>query len=173
MQRALIGITLLFMVGAGYGALSAATPHDYAQDAYRAHTLRERATTSQAVTPADVTIAKSKESILPIKNKEKEAPVPNQIATVPDQKPATRHSFTAQRAGTVLNIMDAQHASGFMFTTKNYPALGAFVESINGLENKDGKYWILYVNGATSTLGVSQALVMPGDTVEWRYEDSY
>jgi hypothetical protein len=111
-----------------------------------------------------------------------EKPIKNRIKSVSNQKETVSmvpvvsrdsHTFLAQKDGTVLEAMVLEDASGFTFTTKNYPALGVFVESINGKENRDGKYWILYLNGATSTLGASSARVSPGDRVEWRYEDSY
>jgi len=66
--------------------------------------------------------------------------------------------------------------TNFAFTGKDYSSLGFFVESINGLpaqagkKNSDGFYWILYVNGKSSDLGVSQAKISSGDTIEWKYE---
>jgi len=59
------------------------------------------------------------------------------------------------------------------YTESQYAGLGAFVESINGLANTGNKYWFLYVNGKSATVGASDAQVRAGDTVEWRYESAY
>lgn len=75
---------------------------------------------------------------------------------------------------TVLGAMNALASStDFRFTSKNFSGMGAFVESINGKKNAGGFYWILYVNGKASDLGVSQAKIRSGDTIEWKYEKGY
>jgi hypothetical protein len=74
----------------------------------------------------------------------------------------------------VLDLMRAlSSGTSFTFTGENYPSLGFFVESINGAKNADGKYWILYINGKSSDVGASNAVIRSGDTVEWRFEKSY
>lgn len=76
---------------------------------------------------------------------------------------------------TVLDAMRTlASTTSFVFSGREYPSLGFFVESINGKRNADGLYWFLYINGASSDTGVSNAVLHPGDTVEWRYErDQY
>lgn len=77
-------------------------------------------------------------------------------------------------AGTALDAMRAYASSEkFAFTGREYSSLGFFVESINGRKNAGGSYWFLYINGAASEKGVSQAVLRPGDVVEWRYEKEY
>ena len=75
---------------------------------------------------------------------------------------------------TVLGAMNTlASGGGFRFASKDFPGMGAFIESINGKKNADGFYWILYVNGKSSDLGVSQAKIRAGDNIEWRYEKGY
>ena len=73
---------------------------------------------------------------------------------------------------TLYEIMkSASKESDFSFSGVDYSSLGFFVDTINGQKNTGGKYWILYVNGALATVGVSQLLVKPGDRFDWRYEN--
>ena len=75
---------------------------------------------------------------------------------------------------TVLEAMqDLASSTDFTFTFKDYPSLGAFVESINGKKNADGFYWFLYVNGKSSDTGASQTPLHQGDIVEWRFKKDY
>lgn len=75
---------------------------------------------------------------------------------------------------TVLDAMSALASVGdFQFTSRDFPGIGAFIESINGKQAVDGYYWILYINGKQSDAGVSQTRVSSGDTIEWRYERNY
>jgi|GEM_PF-2986286 len=89
--------------------------------------------------------------------------------------PFERYTVPVYKAGTVLEVMRAYQTAQrgtFSFSGKEYVGLGFFVETINGRAAGGGKYWILYVNGKSSNLGVSQALVSPGDRIEWRYESN-
>lgn len=63
--------------------------------------------------------------------------------------------------------------SDLTFTGRDYPSLGFFVESINGIKNEKGMYWILYVNGTTSASGVSATTLKTRDIIEWKYEKGY
>jgi hypothetical protein len=75
---------------------------------------------------------------------------------------------------SVLTVMQTLQTTGdFTFSGREYPALGFFVESINGKKNNDGYYWFLYVNGKESGKGASQTLLSTGDIVEWRYKKGY
>ncbi|MDO8521822.1 MAG: DUF4430 domain-containing protein, partial [bacterium] len=70
-----------------------------------------------------------------------------------------------------MNILAS--SSSFRFTSKDFSGMGAFVESINGKQNSNNLYWILYINGKSSDVGASQTTVHSGDTIEWRYEKGY
>lgn len=81
------------------------------------------------------------------------------------------YPITANAGETVIEMMRALSAAGTLtFTGRNYPSLGFFVDSINGRQNADGRYWFLYVNGLSASAGASAVVVNAGDTVEWKYE---
>lgn len=73
------------------------------------------------------------------------------------------------------NVIDAMGKiameSDLKFETKNYPGLGTFVESINEVKNGNGKYWFLYVNDESSSIGASQYILSPGDEIEWQFKE--
>ena len=81
-----------------------------------------------------------------------------------------RYQIPANNSAVLDAMNELSSTRDFKFTGKDYPSLGFFVESINGKKNADGFYWILYVNGKSSDLGVSQAKIRAGDTIEWKYE---
>lgn len=70
-------------------------------------------------------------------------------------------------------MQTAAEDEGLAFIGKEYPSLGLFIESINGKKAESGYYWFLYINGVSSTQGVSSARISPGDVIEWRYKQSY
>ncbi len=61
----------------------------------------------------------------------------------------------------------------FKFKYKEHLGLGTFVNEINGLKGGDGGYWIYYVNNIKANIGVSNYKVKNGDTISWKYEESY
>ncbi len=76
-------------------------------------------------------------------------------------------------ACSVLEAMRAEERNKTLtFAGKEYPGLGLFIEEIQGVRPSEGRYWILYINGEPATRGVSEALVGPGDVVEWKLEKS-
>jgi hypothetical protein len=91
----------------------------------------------------------------------------------------TTYPLTITRGETVETAMHALASTTattttpFSFTEKNYPGLGEFIESIDGVPSQDGSYWILYINGKSSSLGVSSATLSPGDAIEWKLGSSY
>jgi hypothetical protein len=86
----------------------------------------------------------------------------------------TSYAVYAPPGSTVLDAMNIlASTTPFTFTSKNFPGMGAFVESIDGKENAGGSYWFLYVNGKSAGTGASETRLKAGDTVEWRYEKNY
>ncbi len=75
--------------------------------------------------------------------------------------------------GTALDAMEL-HAStsDFSYEGEEYPGLGIFVHTVNGRKNTEDKFWILYHNGTTSPVGAGDLEVSPGDSLEWRFEES-
>lgn len=84
------------------------------------------------------------------------------------------YPITVSPGETVVGAMHAlASTSDFTFTSRDYPGLGEFVDSINGVQNAGGKYWMLYVNGISATSGASLVTLATDDKVEWKYEKGY
>ena len=95
-------------------------------------------------------------------------------STIPLQTTSYKLEATAT-SSTVYDLMMRASADSrvpFLFTTKEYPGIGHFVESINGLKNdtQAGTYWIYYLNDKNAQLGISQQIVNPKDIITWKYE---
>ncbi|MCC2630418.1 MAG: hypothetical protein K0S38_227 [Candidatus Paceibacter sp.] len=58
----------------------------------------------------------------------------------------------------------------FRFKAKYYAGMGYLIEEIEGIRGSDGAYWTLYINNATSTVGVSDYILKDNDTIEWKLE---
>lgn len=85
--------------------------------------------------------------------------------------PLRAHAFVSEESGSLESLMEKRRTDGLLdYTSRSYPSLGSFVESIDGLKNQGGSYWMLYINGMSASVGMSQAAVVPGDHIEWRYE---
>lgn len=58
----------------------------------------------------------------------------------------------------------------FVFKYKEYKAMGAFIEEINGVRNTKDQSWIYYVNGVKASVGVSNYKIKDGDIISFKYE---
>ena len=98
-----------------------------------------------------------------------------QQATTSAHEQHSSYGIPILQRGSVLEAMRvfASSSPSFAFSGRDYPALGYFVTSINGVPAGNGKNWMLYVNDVLSPKGASSEVVSPGDTVEWRLEDNY
>lgn len=58
------------------------------------------------------------------------------------------------------------------FSAKEYAGMGALIEEIDGVKNdvKANKFWIFYVNGQPSQVGVSGYVLKNNDVISWKYE---
>ncbi|MFH1291641.1 MAG: DUF4430 domain-containing protein [bacterium] len=67
-----------------------------------------------------------------------------------------------------------QKQTDFEFIGKDYSSMGFFVQEINGIKNdqKQGKYWIYYINGESAKVGISNYIIKQGDVIKWKYEES-
>ena len=89
---------------------------------------------------------------------------------------STSYSISVPSGSTLaygMRQLVAQSASlpqPFTYTKKEYPGMGEFVESINGIPNDAHNFWLVYVNNSEAPTGISNIIIHPGDTVEWRYE---
>jgi hypothetical protein len=73
---------------------------------------------------------------------------------------------------TVIEAMRELSAAGDLaFTGRQFPGLGFFVDSLNGIQNTGGKYWVFYLNGVSSTEGASSVVLKKGDVVEWKFRN--
>jgi hypothetical protein len=90
---------------------------------------------------------------------------------------STKSVLQVQIDGTVSvkDVMQAAAAENKITTeAKDYgESMGVLIESINSVanDNKQKRYWYLYVNGQLSPVGASQAQVRAGDEVSWKYEE--
>lgn len=101
-------------------------------------------------------------------------PTPTKVTQTPQPAQSNSFTFTAKARGTVLEAMNELVAEGKLsFSGREFAGLGLLVEEINGKRSAAGYYWILHINGILSEKGVSQAQIMTGDVVEWRYEKGY
>jgi len=112
-------------------------------------------------------------------------PVPNSEISVlvvsnPALPPSQRLINIPWEPGTtVLDAMvlaDAMSPFTFTFRVLFASASGAFVDMIDGVEEHDSFYWLLYVNGQFSDLGASTILVpggpgAPNAAIEWKFEN--
>lgn len=107
----------------------------------------------------------------PQQQSEHEPALRETVERVVQPTPVHSYAFVADSAGTVESLMQEKRADGsFTYTSRPYPTLGSFLESVGGIRNGNGTYWMLYINGALSSQGMSQAAIVPGDRIEWRYE---
>ena len=98
-----------------------------------------------------------------------------EITTDPHPAPTTSaahtYSVVAHATSTVGAVMQEEQVKGALsFVTHEYTGLGSFLVSINDVASAENKYWMLYINGTRSSVGMTHALVVPGDHIEWRYE---
>ncbi|HPS21699.1 MAG TPA: DUF4430 domain-containing protein [Candidatus Paceibacterota bacterium] len=92
-----------------------------------------------------------------------------QFATLEINGTKTESELT--ESGTIYDFMKKARTDGKInFEEKNYAAMGAFVEEINGIKNNGEENWIYYVNNAKANIGISNYKLKPGDTVSWKFE---
>jgi len=74
---------------------------------------------------------------------------------------------------TVYDLMQKLATTqDLQFSAKDYPALGKYVEEISGMkENKQkGIYWLLFVNGQSASVGISNRIIQSNDIISWKYD---
>jgi hypothetical protein len=75
-------------------------------------------------------------------------------------------------------IGEAMYEKSFDFRVVYRSIFGAFIDSIDDLEDDPSaqRFWLLYINGQESSVGVSEAIISEDETVtsavvEWRFDD--
>lgn len=103
--------------------------------------------------------------------KEKEGTV---LLTIENGEGKQSTIVTVTEEASVAEVMDKAAAENKLSwrVTDYGESMGVLVEEINGVANNSGqnRYWYLYVNGALSPVGASQAKVKAGDEITWKYE---
>ncbi len=66
---------------------------------------------------------------------------------------------------TALELLQASHEVNVQDSS-----IGSFVTSIDGDENTNDTYWMIYVNDQLSPVGPADYVSKDGDKIEWRYE---
>jgi len=79
--------------------------------------------------------------------------------------------FSIKNGYTAFDALnDAMQKTGKVIKTKKYD-IGVFIESIGGKENeKNGKNWLYYVNGAMPQVAADKYELKNGDLVEFKFE---
>ena len=86
----------------------------------------------------------------------------------------TAYTVDVTPRATVINAMNQLVTEGrITYTSKNFPGLGVFIDSINGTKSGDGMQWILYINGSPATVGAGSLEIHEGDVIEWKYEKEF
>jgi len=119
-------------------------------------------------------------SLEPISEEETSSPTPefqtNAANLAIDYGEGGVIEFSKQDIGkdtTVLDLLlEFTQAQGIEVVKKDSD-FGVMIEGIGDKKNgDDGRYWMFYINGELSSVGVSEAKVQPGDRVEFKFEKS-
>lgn len=135
--------------------------------------------TEESAPPAS--IAKAEEAVhsSPDSSKEEErgedVVVETQVTVQVNTPQGSRSYPVAVTQSSPVTVEDAMSAAaGLQYTTRRFPGIGKYVESVNGLEEdlNAGLFWIYRVNGVKASLGISSLTVEDGDVISWTYEPS-
>jgi len=78
-----------------------------------------------------------------------------------------------------ISLPDSTGVSVLDLTKANYEveykesSAGAFIESIDGVRNRNNTYWIFYVNDTAGTVAADRYILKQGDHAEWLYISGY
>jgi hypothetical protein len=86
-----------------------------------------------------------------------------------------QYTVTIEAGGTVEDAMRAAKSQGLSYNAKGYTGIGAYVKTINGLDEdrRGGFYWIYYLNGSRATAGITIQTLKKGDTLKWLFEKEF
>ncbi|MCI0404520.1 MAG: DUF4430 domain-containing protein [candidate division Zixibacteria bacterium] len=66
---------------------------------------------------------------------------------------------------TALELLEEKHP-----IEKKTSSAGSFVEAIDGVKNREGRFWLYYVNGKKPEVASDRYFTTAQDTIEWRFE---
>ena len=167
----MLGVALLFCLGAGYKTLLHSQNVPVAQVSTSTEATATTSNTSSLKTAVSVAKTSDTASSSGVTGTAT-VTVPAGYQTASLIVGSTQYRLSFPLNSTVeaaMKLLEQQNPS-FTFTEQNYPGLGEFVNSINGKQNVSGNYWFLYVNGIDSPTGISETTLHSGDSIEWRYE---
>lgn len=128
---------------------------------------------TKKITPEKIVSTTSEEILTTINNNNQKAQLPYYADIIIGGK---KYTINFEKEGIILkDLLDKlQTESDFSFSGKNYPGIGFFVNEMNGTknDNKQGKYWVYYLNGQSAQVGISNQKINSGDNIEWKYEKS-
>ena len=110
---------------------------------------------------------------VPTKTVDTVSPLSAKQTTATLQVLGTTHKITLAENSTVADLMNKAKSENLItFETKEYPSLGLFVLSINGVKSNDtpGYNWTYYINGERAPVGISNYIVKENDVISWTYE---
>lgn len=88
--------------------------------------------------------------------------------TTSDQKKVAAVQSIAYNGQDGQNALDLLKKKATVKTQDS--SMGAFVISINDIENTETQYWMFYVNGELAPIASDQYKTKNNDKIEWRYE---
>ena len=66
---------------------------------------------------------------------------------------------------TVFEILTENHEVEYMESD-----MGIFIKSIDGIENKGGRFWMFSINDEPGQAACNKAQVSDGDIIKWEYK---
>jgi hypothetical protein len=94
------------------------------------------------------------------------APQDTQVAASPMTIGRKVISYEGVEGKTALELLKSSHET--VTKTSSY---GEYVESIDGIVGGvEGRYWIVYVDGAMSSIGAAELQTKNGQKIEWKFE---
>lgn len=85
------------------------------------------------------------------------------------------YQLTLPQGSSVYNLLQkAKNTYSISFAVKDFGSMGFFIEELNGIKNnaQNGTYWIFYINGSYSNVGISKYILQSNDVITWKYENS-
>ena len=83
-----------------------------------------------------------------------------------EQKPL-HVAYFGKEGKTAMELLK----ENYTVVTKDYPGLGEFVESINGVKPDQNHFWSYYIDGKPAQVGASSYKTKNSDQIEWILEE--
>ncbi len=90
------------------------------------------------------------------------------FAGTPSQRPTASVPFEVSPGQNALTAI-RQAIGPSNLTFEDFGSLGVFITGFNGVQAEGNHFWEFFVNGQSSSVGVSAYIVRNGDVLEFRY----